>query len=66
MTPSEIIGLIQTAETLLPAATQLIDIVKKLSSEATLANVLQARAEVDQAISDEDAALENAKQKEMQ
>ncbi len=61
MTPAEIIGLIQTAETLLPAAAQLIDIVKKLSAEATLATVLRTRAEVDQAIYEEDAALEKAK-----
>lgn len=64
MTAIEILKLIQAAQGLLPAALELVDIVKKLSSAVTVEDVAQIRAGIDTAITAEDAALHKASGKE--
>ena len=64
MNPTEIMGLLTTAQTLLPSALNLLDVIKKLSTEVSIEDVEKLRLEVAQAVIAEDAALKRAQERE--
>ena len=64
MSPVEIIGLLNSAQSLLPSVTGYIDIFKKISSEVTIEDVEKLRSEIELVKEKEEAALEEARKRE--